>query len=234
MLNDISEAAGHPEVTRPKSPPRKPWDGGGYSLPLQSTTFGSFTGLAPHDESQWEGQADQFRHKMSDSHGSLSSFVSSDNPSHSRFASSSTVSSVYAFSPIATDGTFTDLETESHSSKTGASSPSPVSPFSIRSRPYASPTLAEGIGRLDLVLEDAIYRQPQGEPIYRPVLRLDMAGPGTVRMGKRKAEDSAPTPQRPASPSDAVLFKRASVSKDPSPAESPGATIAESFERHQP
>src|ERR1700722_16642606 len=145
MLNTSSETAEQPkpmEMTKTPTRNRTPWDAGGYSLPIH-THNGPFTSQIQYNESPMEGHPDLSCHKLSDSHSSLSSFASSNSTSHSRFSSTSTVSSLHPPRHIAADGTFTDTDADSHSSKAGTGSQSPISPFTaVRIKPAAilSPT----------------------------------------------------------------------------------------------
>lgn len=212
MLNTSMEADGQPkleEAMRNHFRNRTPWDAGGYTLPIHTHNFGSFTDDAFPNDSLMDNHIDQHRHKLSDSHSSLSSFASSNSISHSRFSSMSTVSSLQLPSQTISEAIYTESETSSHSSKTAAGSCSPVSPRTGRSTSQSSSSPALYGNSLASVAERHFYGTPRKESVDQIFTAAELAKVRSTDCvdGVKEGRVST-TPPRPASPSDAILIKR--------------------------
>jgi hypothetical protein len=210
MLNTSLEATEQRRLEQPNTTPlrnRTPWDAGGYSLPFHNHHLGPFTDEGfPHESLM---DIDHSRHKLSDSHSSLSSFASSNLISHSRLSSMSTVSSLHLSNHTVPEAIFTDSETSPHSSKNTAESCSPISPRTGRSNSQASLSPALYINDLALVAERHFYRPSLMESVDQPFAVTEMMEPhSTDRVGGGKEGGPSAASPRPASPSDAILIKR--------------------------
>ena len=212
MLNTSTEADGQTNLEDTMRNPfrnRTPWDAGGYSLPIHTHHLGSFTDDAFPNDALMDNHIDQRRHKLSDSHSSLSSFASSNSISHSRFSSMSTVSSLQLPNQTISEAIYTDSETSSHSSKTAAGSCSPVSPRTCRSTSQSSSSPALYSNSLASIAERHFYESPRKESVdlIFTVAELAKVGSTDCMDGAIEGRVSTTSP-RPASPSDAILIKR--------------------------
>jgi hypothetical protein len=96
LLNESSNAVDQQKnyVTRLPTRSRTPWDAGGYSLPINTTSSQPITPPYTRNDELPTYTPTSPRHKFSDSRSSLSSFTSSQqSTTHSRFSSMSTVCS---------------------------------------------------------------------------------------------------------------------------------------------
>ena len=212
MLNTSTEADGQTNLEDTMRSPfrnRTPWDAGGYSLPIHTHQIGSFTDDTFPNDSLMDNHIDQRRHKLSDSHSSLSSFASFNSISHSRLSSMSTVSSLQLPSQTISEAIYTDSETSSHSSKTAAGSCSPVSPRTGRSNSQSSSSPALYGNSLASIAERYFYGSPQKESVDQIFTAAELAKVRSTDFvdGVKEGRVSTTSP-RPASPSDAILIKR--------------------------
>jgi hypothetical protein len=212
MLNTSMEADGQTnleDTMKNHFRNRTPWDAGGYSLPIHTHHLGSFTDDAFPTDSLMDNHIDQRRHKLSDSHSSLSSFASSNSLSHSRFSSMSTVSSLQLPNQTISEAIYTDSETSSHSSKTAAGSCSPVSPHTGRSTSQFSSSPALYSNSLASIAERHFYEYPRKESVDQIFTVVEPAKIRTTDCVDGVMEGRVSTiSSRPASPSDAILIKR--------------------------
>jgi hypothetical protein len=212
MLNTSKEADGPPKFEDSMRNPFRnltPWDAGGFSLPIHTHRLGSFTDDAFPNDSLMDNHIDHRRHKLSDSHSSLSSFASSNSKSHSRFSSMSTVNSFQIPSQTITEAIFTDSETSSHSSKTATGSCSPISPRTGRSTSQSSSSPALYGNGLAPIAERHFYGSPRMESVDQifTVAELTKIRSTDCVDGNQEGRLST-TPPRPPSPSDAILIRR--------------------------
>jgi hypothetical protein len=213
MLNNTStEGDGQSKLEVTMGNPfqtRTPWDAGGYSLPIHTHHLGPFRDDAFPNDSLMDNHIDQRRHKLSDSHSSLSSFASSNSISHSRFSSMSTVSSLQLPSQTISEALFTDSETSSHSSKTATGSCSPVSPRTGRSTSQSSSSPALYSSGLAPIAERHFYGSPRKESVDHLFTVTELAKERSTECVDGGGEGRLlTTSPRPASPSDAILIKR--------------------------
>jgi len=212
MLNTSTEADGQTNLEDAMRNPfqnRTPWDAGGYSLPIHAHNLGPFTDDAFPNDSLMDNHIAQRRHKLSDSHSSLSSLASSNSISHSRFSSMSTVSSLQLPSQTISEAIYTDSEASSHSSKTAAGSCSPVSPCTGRStsQSSSSPTLYGN--SLTSIAERHFYGYSRKESVDQIFIIAELAKVRSIDSVDGVIEGRVSTiSPRPASPSDAILIKR--------------------------
>jgi hypothetical protein len=212
MLNTSTEGDGQSQLEDTVGNPfrtRTPWDAGGYSLPIHTHHLGPFRDDTFSNDSLMDNHIDQPRHKLSDSHSSLSSFASSNSVSHSRFSSMSTVSSLQLPNQTISEALFTDSETSSHSSKTATGSCSPVSPRTGRSTSQSSSSPALYSSGLVPIAGKHLYGSPRKESVDNlfTVTELAMERSTDCMDGSGDGTASTTSP-RPASPSDAILIKR--------------------------
>ncbi len=216
MLNTSAEGDGQSQLEDSIGNPfqtRTPWDAGGYSLPIHTHNFGSFTDDAFPSDSIVDNYRDQRRHKLSDSHSSLSSSTSSNSISHSRFSSMSTVSSLQLPGQTISEAIFTDSETSSHSSKTATGSCSPVSARTGRSTSQSSSSPALYGNGLVLIAERHLYGSPRKDSVDQLFSVIEPAKVRSTGFGDGSKERRVSTiSPRPASPSDAILIKRTTPS----------------------
>jgi hypothetical protein len=186
---------------------------------------GIFTTLTPLNESPLENHSNGFGHKMSDSSSSLSSFTSSNTASHSRLSSTSTLSSLYPYNPVAAD-------TDSRPSKANSSCSSPVSPSSGRPRHYLNWSLADCVNKLALVAEHGTDLYLQDEDMDRPALDAEIAMTELKKQLPNSKVDGLPVDApRPMSPSDAVFMGRSKSSAAPRASQFPDLVVTESHDR---
>ncbi|TVY80646.1 hypothetical protein LSUE1_G003904 [Lachnellula suecica] len=176
---------------------RTPWDAGGYSLPIMSSNPAvTAAAMTPPLPAQHTIHCDDSRidspsptHKFSDSRSSLSSFASSiQSTSHSRFSSTSTVSSSYplnGWEVISPKSTAVDLA----SPHLSTSAP----PSEARSASIAG--INESLETLCTIAEH--HTTPEDEQQIQHELEAD--GARTFDL------------PRPSSPSDAILIKRTAI-----------------------
>jgi hypothetical protein len=212
MLNtskEVDEQTHLEDAMRNTFRSRTPWDAGGYSLPIHAHHLGSFTDDAFPNDSPVDNHIDQHKHKLSDSHSSLSSFASSNSISHSRFSSMSTVSSLQLPSQTISEAIYTDSDTNSHSSKTAAGSCSPVSPRTGRSASQSSMSPVLYGNSLVSIAERHFYGSPRKESIDHIFTVAELAKMRSTEYvdGVIEGRVSTVSP-RPVSPSDAILIKR--------------------------
>ncbi|PBP16452.1 ORP1 like protein [Diplocarpon rosae] len=187
-------------ATKTLSRNRTPWDAGGYSLPVNTTTTPS---TSPKNEElrlrDSESTPTSPRHKFSDSRSSLSSFTSSQqSASHSRFSSLSTVGSTnppFAFTEalLSTPGAKTFPLDFGHISRIDENQSNLGYP---RHGGSISPT--GSLDTLALVAENEMAGQQVKHNAEAAKASLTI-------------EEFSKGEYRPRSPSDAVLIKRATV-----------------------
>lgn len=180
---------------------RTPWDAGGYSLPINTLSLApSPSQKAQNEDSQdLENQTSTSpkQHKFSDSRSSLSSFTSSlQSATHSRYSSMSTINSTHQLSNLS-------LESLSPKSK-NATLNLELATIESNSEPRISISLSP-TGSLDTLALVAEHH-----PLTQPAQQL--AGEGGLRPALRRGTSLASaqgiSPNRPSSPSDAILIKR--------------------------
>lgn len=184
---------------------RTPWDAGGYSLPINTLSNPTFNTPPSHqnqDDSQnfSASMPSSPRHKFSDSRSSLSSFTSSlQSTTHSRFSSmSTTISGSQPLNNLAENlSPTTSLKIQAMD--LAANLPT-VESTQVQPRGSVSPT--GSLDTLALVAERRIADQEITSSTPEDKMST------TSEPAPNKA---AHTSERPSSPSDAILIKRATL-----------------------
>ncbi|KAE8448123.1 hypothetical protein EG329_009888 [Mollisiaceae sp. DMI_Dod_QoI] len=216
LLNANSVAAeqqktlGMGEISKTPTRNRTPWDAGGYSLPIN--TISNLTPSTPpqhqnihHDDSQAGASAStptSPRHKFSDSRSSLSSFTSSlQSTNHSRLSSmSTTTSGTHPLNSLAETLSPSFLKLQEMDLG---------HPMELTRQSSTCPQRRESVsttGSLDalaIVAENRIAdQQTTSSPLGDKMSKTPEQAPNP---------NTAPTTDRPSSPSDAILIKRATL-----------------------
>lgn len=203
--------------SRAPSRNRTPWDAGGYSLPINTATNGTRT---PQQQTQPENRNDDApistpptspKHRFSDSRSSLSSFTSSlqSTTTHSRYSSTSTLNSnSHAHhKSFGTDILSPELRSISQALESG-SQPLAIETCHANESPLGtslSPT-SSTLEQLTLIAESHLSEQVS-ESSSRSNDAMETAATNLAAESNTKSA----SPNRPGSPSDAILIKRTSI-----------------------
>jgi hypothetical protein len=203
--------------THPRS--RTPWDAGGYSLPINTISSKTSPTSPPsnihHDDSQRETPTSP-RHKFSDSRSSLSSFTSSlQSASHSRFSSMSTVNSVHQMNSLVAETLSPSQQKPQPFDLSSISLPTAeafdgTQPSTRNTQHRGSLSPTDSLDALALVAENRMAGQQHPSTIP-PSTEASSVSSATEKNANPTAGNDSVPPERPSSPSDAILIKRSTI-----------------------
>jgi len=201
---------------------RTPWDAGGYSLPINTlstapaSSSSTRTTTPPQNMKNTQEHEESIdipsspRHKFSDSRSSLSSFTSSlQSTSHSRYSSSSTVSS--SLQQINYIGDIISPISGSKKSSVDFGSLTAMEGTRPRSGTQSWGTISPIDSMEALVLAAEKHSVSQRPLSARQLSNEDSTMSQTTEKPPSPSQIELPARERPSSPSDAILIKRSAL-----------------------